>query len=228
MKLQWYSHSCVRLITSSHNLLIDPFFSGNPKAPCKWEDAAGGTTHILLTHGHSDHVGDTVALAAKINVPVVAMVELAYALSRQGVDKVEPINFGAAFDLGGGHKVTLVPAWHSASNDKGEYMGTPAGLVIETPEHTVYHAGDTGVFGDMALINEMYSPSIGFLPIGGRFTMDAKNAVFAAKKFFRFKHLFPLHYGTFGQLAPTADEFVALGKELPIKVLNPGEAIEVK
>lgn len=227
MKLQWYAHACVRIVTSSHNLLIDPFFTGNPKAPCTWEDAAKGTTHILLTHGHSDHVGDTVAMARQLNVPVVAMVELAGWLQKQGV-KTEEANFGGPIDLGQNHKVTLVPAWHSSASDEGQYFGNPAGLIIETPEHTVYHAGDTGVFGDMALINEMYSPSIGFLPIGGRYTMDGKNAAFAARKFFRFKHLFPIHYGTFGAIAPDADAFVAAGQGLPIRVLKTGEEIEIK
>jgi L-ascorbate metabolism protein UlaG (beta-lactamase superfamily) len=228
MKIQWLSHACVRIQTHSHNILIDPFLSGNPTAPLTWQEASEGITHILLTHGHSDHVGDTVAIAKKHNVPVVAMVELAAWLEKQGVQKTEQANFGGPIDLGGDHKVTLVPAWHSSASDEGRYFGNPAGLVIETPEHNVYHAGDTGVFGDMALIHEMYQPSIGFLPIGGRYTMDGKNAAFAARKFFKFKHLFPIHYGTFSAIAPNADEFVAAGKGLPIQVLKPGESVEIK
>jgi L-ascorbate metabolism protein UlaG (beta-lactamase superfamily) len=228
IKIQWLSHSCVKIKTASHTLLVDPFLSHNPKAPVTWAEAAEGVTHILLTHGHGDHVGDTVAIAQKHNIPVIAMVELGYWLSKQGVEKAEPVNFGGPLDLGGDHAVTLVPAWHSSAGDKGEYFGTPAGLIIETPEHNIYHAGDTGVFGDMALIHEMYKPSIGFLPIGGRYTMDGSNAAFAARKFFKFKHIFPIHYGTFPQIAPTADAFVRHGKDLPIHVLNPGESMDIE
>lgn len=222
-QIQYLGHSCVKITTSTHCLLVDPFLTGNPKAPCTWEEAAEGVTHILLTHGHADHVGDTVHIAKRNHIPVVAIVELANWLSAQGVEKVEDPNIGGTIDLGGNHSVTLVPAWHTSASNEGEYLGTPAGLIITTPRHTVYHAGDTAIFGDMALINELYHPSIGLLPIGGHYTMDAQTAAFAARKFFKFKHIIPIHYGTFPALAPNADAFVAAAQGLPCDPLHPGE-----
>lgn len=229
MKIQWLGQSTVKITTATHTLLVDPYLTGNPVAPCTWQEAAKGVTDILITHGHSDHIADVVNIANATDATVVAMVELANWLAdEQGVEHVEMANLGGTVDLGQGHSVTLVPAWHSTGiGEGGRYGGTAAGLVIATPEHTLYHAGDTCIFGDMALIEALYKPTIGFLPVGGRFTMDGRAAAYAAHNFFNFNHIIPIHFATFPLLAPNADDFVAEGQGLPINVLKPGETLEV-
>lgn len=229
MKIQWLGQSGFKITTGTHTLLVDPFLTGNPLAPCTWPQAAAGVTHILLSHGHDDHVGDTVEIAKETGAPVVGMVELTlYLHEEHGVENFEMLNLGGTLDLGQGHSVKLVPAWHSTgAGPRSRYTGVAAGLVITTPGHVLYHAGDTCLFGDMALIDELDKPTIGLLPIGGRFTMDAKAAVFACREFFNFETIIPMHYATFPLLASTADEFVELGKGLPIRPMKPGEEIEL-
>lgn len=224
MQLTYLSHSCIKLSHNGYTLLVDPFLTHNTTAPCTWEEAAAGTTHILLTHGHGDHVGDTVKIAGLNNIPVLAIVELAVWLGKQGVKDTIETNFGGTINLGQGASVTLVPAWHTSASNEGEYLGTPAGLVITLGDVTVYHAGDTSIFGDMALINELYNPDVVLLPVGGVYTMDAKTAAFAAKKYFAgAKTIIPLHYATFPVLAPDASEFTSLVPTA--RALKPGESL---
>lgn len=229
LKIQWLGHSGFKITTPEVCLLVDPFLTGNPKAPFGWQEAANKATHIALTHGHDDHVGDTAAIAKANKIPVLGMVELVQHLNtKQGVEKVEMANLGGTIEIAKGHSVTFVRANHSTGvGENGVYTGVAAGLVITTPYGTVYHAGDTDIFGDMELIDALHEPDIGLIPIGGRFTMDAKAAVLACTEFFQFESIIPIHYGTFPMLAQTADEFVKLGKpnELPIDVLKPGESI---
>jgi L-ascorbate metabolism protein UlaG (beta-lactamase superfamily) len=227
--LQWLGHSGFKITTATHTLLIDPFLSGNPRAPFGWEEAALGCTHILLTHGHADHVGDTTAIAAKTGATVVGMVELMQWLEAEyGLQHTEMANLGGSVDLGANHRVKLVPAWHStgagdAHGVVGHYTGTACGLVVETPGGTIYHAGDTCVFSDMALIDTLNKPDVALLPIGGRFTMDAEAAAYAARTFLRAQAYIPMHYGTFPLLAPDAAAFEAAAEGLPVVVLNPGQ-----
>lgn len=225
MKLQYLGHSGIRLEDGSFTLLIDPFLTGSSTAPMGWEQAAQGATHVLLTHGHGDHVGDTVAIAGANGIPVVAIVELARWLNRKGVSDTIEANFGGTVGLGHGVNVTLVPAWHTSASEEGEYLGAPAGLVITMGGQTIYHAGDTGIFGDMALIQELYKPDVVLLPIGGTYTMDAATAALAADKYFKGAKVVPLHYATFPVLAPDCDAFVAECKRRGVEAvpLAPGE-----
>jgi L-ascorbate metabolism protein UlaG (beta-lactamase superfamily) len=215
MKITWFGHSCFRIDTGAASILIDPFLTHNAtfeKAGLKLLDAIGGVTHVALTHGHEDHLGDTVEICKETGAPLLAVHELATFLAGRGVERVDPGNTGGTlyhdhFDL------TFVPAWHSASNmvdGRPVYLGACCGLVIAVKDgKTVYHTGDTAIFSDMALINEIHRPQIGFVPIGDRYTMGGKTAALACKRFFQFETVVPCHYGTFPLLDQTADKFVA-------------------
>jgi L-ascorbate metabolism protein UlaG (beta-lactamase superfamily) len=208
MKITWFGHSCFRIDTGASGILIDPFLTGNvtfEDADIPLHEVTEGVTHVALTHGHEDHTGDTVSVCKKTGAQLLAVHELASYLAGRGVDKVDPGNTGV--DL------SFVPAWHSASHiadGRPIYLGACCGLVIAAKlGKTVYHMGDTAIFSDMALINEIYRPEIGFVPIGDRYTMDARTAALACKRFFQFETVVPCHYGTFPVLDRTADKFVA-------------------
>ena len=227
MKIIWLGHSCFRIETGNSVLLIDPFLKGNPtfeKSGVAWEDATRGVTHVALTHGHDDHVGDTAEICSTSGATLFAVFELAAHLNGQGVEKFEPMNTGgtvASQDF----ELTLTPAHHSSSSG-GVYLGNPCGIVLRTREKkTVYHMGDTDVLPGMALINELYQPTIGIVPIGDRFTMGARTAAFACKKFFQFGTVLPCHYGTFPIIDATADAFVAEMVGENVVVPRVGDAI---
>lgn len=215
MKITWFGHSCFRVELGASRILIDPFLTGNPtfeKAGIPEIDVVDGATHVALTHGHEDHLGDSVKICKETGATLLAVHELATYLAGHGVDKIDPGNTGGLlphqdFDL------TFVQALHSASNmvdGRPVYLGNPCGLVIAAKgEKTLYHMGDTDIFSDMALINELHEPQIGIVPIGDRYTMGAKAAALACKRFFDFDTVVPCHYGTFPIIDPTADKFVA-------------------
>ena len=211
MKLTWFGHSAFRLEFGQTVLLIDPFLSGNPKYSGSMEQAARGCTHIALTHGHDDHVGDTVEIAKLTGAKVIAVYELALWLHDQGVEQFEPANTGGTLDLGD-FQISFVEARHSSSTiveGRPVYLGNPCGVVIQTPEQTLYHMGDTEIFADMALINKIYAPQIGIVPIGDRFTMGARTAALACRSYFDFKTVIPCHYGTFPIIDQSPDKFIA-------------------
>jgi L-ascorbate metabolism protein UlaG (beta-lactamase superfamily) len=212
MKLTWFGHSAVRAGNESRVILIDPFLSQNPKFNGSVEEASHGATHILLTHGHDDHVGDAVGICKKTGAELVAVYELAMFLAGKGVEKVQPGNPGGTIDLGEGVKVSFVKAFHSSSTSadgQTVYLGNPCGVVIEGLGKTIYHMGDTEIFGDMALVEELFAPKIGFVPIGDRFTMGARQAALACKKYFAFEFVVPIHYGTFPIIDQDPSKFIA-------------------
>jgi len=230
MKITWLGHSCFRIETGNSVLLIDPFLKGNPTfegSGVPWEEATKGVTHVALTHGHDDHIGDAAEICKARDATLFAVFELAMHLNSKGAQKIEGMNTGGTvrsddFDL------TLTQALHSSSSG-GVYLGNPCGIVVRTKEgKTVYHMGDTDMFAGMALINELYQPSIGIVPIGDRFTMGARSAAFACKKFFQFSTVLPCHYGTFpGMLDATADAFVAEMEGENVLVPRVGEPVTV-
>ncbi len=194
MKVSYHGHSVVKIETNGKVILIDPFLTGNPKTDLKAEDVK--VDAILLSHGHGDHVGDTVELAKKNNAVVVAPFELATFLSWQGVN-THPMHIGGSheFDFG---KVKFTQAFHGSSyideeNKTITYTGMPAGILFTAEEKTLYHAGDTALFSDMKLIGELNNIDVAFLPIGDNFTMGPEDAVLAAK-WVQAKTVVPMHY----------------------------------
>jgi len=230
MKITWFGHSCFRIETGSSVLLIDPFLKGNPtfeKSGIAWDVATHGATHVALTHGHDDHIGDAGEICKQNGATLFAVFELAMHVAQMGAEKLEPMNTGGTvhaddFDL------TYTQALHSSSAN-GVYLGNPCGIVLRTREgKTVYHMGDTDMFAGMGLINELYKPTIGIVPIGDRFTMGAKSAAFACRTFFRFSTILPCHYGTFpGMLDANADAFVTEMAGENVVVPGVGETITV-
>jgi len=226
MKLTWFGHSAFGLDYSGAVILIDPFLS-NPTFKGDVKAAYAGATHVLLTHGHGDHIGSTVEICQATGALLVANPEVCGYLSKHGVAKASPINHGGELGFGA-FSVAYVPAWHSSAADDGTYLGNPGGLVFTAPgEKTLLAMGDTGIFDGMKLIGEIYQPKIGLVPIGDRFTMGAKLAAMACKRFFDFDTVVPCHYGTFPIIDPTADKFIAEMAGARAKVLVPerGQAV---
>lgn len=225
MKITWFGHSAFRLETGNSVVMIDPFLSGNPVYDGTVAEAAAGATHVALTHGHDDHIGDTADICKDTGSTLIAVFEICVHI---GAATYEPTNTGGTISQDD-FDITFVRADHSSSSG-GVYLGNPCGLII-TPKNgpTVYHMGDTDIFGDMGLINEMYKPDIGIVPMGDRFTMGAKSAALACRRFFDFKTILPCHYGTFPLLDPSADKFVSeLGDQGDrVNVLSVGGSLEV-
>jgi L-ascorbate metabolism protein UlaG (beta-lactamase superfamily) len=224
MQITWYGHSAFRLDFGKSAVLIDPFFTGNPAFVSDKAAAIKGVTHIVLTHGHGDHVGDTLEIAQQTGAPVITNYDLCMWLAGKGLQKFDPMNTGGTTDQGG-FTVTLVRADHSSGDIKDGmpiYLGNPCGAIIKAAgEPTVYHMGDTDIFSDMGLISEIYAPKVAMVPIGDRFTMSPATAALAVKRFFKLDAVIPCHYGSFPIIEPTADTFVAAMKGHSTKVVVP-------
>ncbi len=224
--LTWLGHAAFRIDTpGGKRLYVDPFLTGNPKCPAgelepEWVDA------IFITHGHGDHYGDTVALAERFDCTVVAPVELADWLQAQGVESVRDPNKGGTVEVDG-VKVTLTHAQHSSSTNDGTYAGEPCGLVFELEDgFKLYFAGDTNVFGDMALIARIYEPEVAVLPIGDHYTMGPREAA-VALELLGVKRCVPSHYGTFPILTGTPEMLRELAPGVEILAPEPGGSVEL-
>jgi L-ascorbate metabolism protein UlaG (beta-lactamase superfamily) len=229
MKLTWLGHSAFHLQTATQSVLIDPFWTGNPTFPQGYEDRLQGVDTIVLTHGHEDHLGDTVRLAQKYGATVVGQYEICMYVNGLGVGQLEPMNTGGAIEREGVRYV-MVPAFHSSAliqEGKPVTMGDPAGFVLQTDGKSIYHSGDTALFSDMALIQRIYRPTVGLICIGDRFTMGPETAAIACNEFLDLELIVPIHWGTFGLLSGRPEDFQARVHRGRVHVATPGEPFEV-
>jgi len=230
--LTWLGHASFLLVSDEgKRIYIDPFLNGNPKTP-ESEKQPSAVDIIAVTHGHGDHVGDTVALSKAFpQAQIVAQVELKAWLGTQGarVDDEHPlgINKGGTQEIDGIH-FTLVNAFHSSSSDDGAYTGEACGFVIRLEGgRAIYFAGDTCVFGDMELIRRLYAPDYAVLPIGDNFTMGPREAALALELLGN-PPCIPCHYGTFPALTGTPDQLRAEAPNATIHELGPGGSLELR
>ena len=232
MEITWYGHSTFAAEFGNNKVLFDPFFEGNPSWNGGWKEPARGTTHVLLTHGHDDHIGNALEICRETGAMLVANFEICMYLVGKGLSdkQINPGNHGGTLDCGG-FSVTFVNAVHSSSVQTGDgqnlFLGNPAGLIIHaSDEKSLYHMGDTDIFGDMALIEELHRPQIGIVPIGDRFTMGGAVAALACRRYFNFETIIPCHFGSFPMVDQSADVFLNAmeGDASKVKVLEAGSS----
>lgn len=227
LRVTFHGHACFSIQNDEYFLIIDPFISQNPCSDIKVDDIR--PTHILLTHGHGDHFGDTIELAEKNNSLIIAPNELGIYCELKGL-QTHRMHIGGAYQFDFG-RVKLTQALHGScivENNNIIYTGNPCGFIIEMHDKCIYHAGDTGLFGDMRLIGENYDLDLALLPIGDNFVMGPEDAIRAAKML-KPKLTVPMHYNTFPVIKQNAEVYIEqLKKEnLAGKVLNPGEYVEL-
>jgi len=226
MKVSYHGHSVVRIITNERTILIDPFINGN--AACDLDPKTVEADVILLTHGHNDHVGETVEIAKRTGALVVALNELAVYLATKGL-RTHPMNIGGAYEFDFG-RVKFTQAFHGSSYEEEDgtfiYTGMPGGILLTMKGKTIYHVGDTALFSDLKMIGELNEIDLAFIPIGDNFTMGPEDALIAAD-WINAKTVVPVHYNTFPVIEQDGDAFaekVKTGKGLAMKV---GESIEL-
>lgn len=226
MQISYHGHSIVQVKTDTHTILIDPFITGNEL--CDLDPETIEPDVILLTHGHNDHVGDTLSIVKRTGARVVALNELAVYLGAKGVN-THPMNIGGAYEFDFG-RVKFTQAFHGSSYEEEDgtfiYTGMPGGILLTIEGKTIYHVGDTALFSDLKMIGEFNDIDIAFIPIGDNFTMGPDDALIAAE-WINSEIVVPVHYNTFPVIEQNPDVFVekvTTGKGIAMKV---GEVIEL-
>ncbi len=225
MQITWLGHACFLINTGKDKLLIDPFIEGNPLSPVTSENVEAD--YILVSHGHGDHVGDTVAIAKRTGATVISNFEIQNWLVAQGIEKAHPQHIGGGFDYPWG-RVKLTIAHHGSALPDGSYGGNPCGFIFYLQGKKIYHACDTGLFYDMKLIGDE-GIDLAILPIGDNFTMGPEDAL-RAVKLIEPKEVVPIHYNTFDIIQQDPDAWGRLvEKETSTKarILKPGDTIEM-
>ena len=226
MKVSFHGHAVVQVETNGKTILFDPFITGNSLTDLRVEDVKPDV--IILTHGHSDHVGDTLELAKKHDALVVGIAELATYLGWQGV-RTHGMNIGGSYEFDFG-KVTLTPAFHSTgymtADEQIIYLGMPAGVVFSAEGKTIYHVGDTALYSDMKLIGDKHAIDLAFIPIGDNFTMGPEDAA-AAAKLLQAKTVVPIHYNTFPPIKQDPNRFLELLEAGNGRIMEVGDVIEL-
>ena len=224
VKITWFSHACLQIETNGTTLLVDPFISGNPLAPVAAEDL--NPDYILVSHGHGDHVGDTVDIAKRTGATVVSNFEIHNWLAAQGVENGHPQHIGGGFDYPWG-RVKLTIAHHGSALPDGSYGGNPCGFLFYIQGKKIYHACDTGLFYDMKLIGEE-GIDLAVLPIGDNFTMGPADAL-RAVRLIEPKQVLPIHYDTFDVIQQDPAAWKVLVEKqtgATVALLKPGESLE--
>lgn len=225
-RITFYGHATLGIRTGKYHLIVDPYFTGNPACKTKLEDIQAD--YLLVTHGHGDHLGDAVALSKQTGAQVVSNTEVGDWLEKQSV-KTKPLQVGGSWRFPFGH-LRMTFALHSSSLPDGSCGGLAGGFVLTTLENEkLYLAGDTGLFGDMALIGED-GLDLAFLPIGGLYTMDPVDAL-RALKLLKPRLVIPIHYNSVKSLQQDVDQWKQqVEQQTPAKVviLKPGESFELK
>ncbi|MDO8462188.1 MAG: metal-dependent hydrolase [Deltaproteobacteria bacterium] len=224
VKITYFGHSCFLIEGSKGKIIIDPFLKGNPHVKVNPNEIS--VDAILVTHGHQDHLGDTIEISKKNHAPVISVYELVQHCLAKGAERGHGMNIGGSyrFDFG---EVYITPALHSSSTGEGTYTGNPCGFILRIDNKTIYHAGDTGLSTEMNLIGELHNIDVAFLPIGDNFTMGPADAA-KAVELLKPKMAIPMHYKTFPEIDQDPEDFAdKVGDLAKVKIMGFGETYEL-